>query len=76
MKIVISNSNSGEVYGEIEDATSSQISAYSNGDVIIIDEDELIVESKAIEYNNQILNVMVTKATESTDDAETEEKNE
>jgi len=76
MKIVISNSNSGEIYGEIEDATSSQISAYSNGDVIIIDEDELIVESKAIEYNNQILNVMVTKATESTDDAETEEKNE
>jgi hypothetical protein len=61
MKIVISNSNSGEVYGEIEDATSSQISAYSNGDVIIVDEEELIVESKAVEYNNNILNVMVTK---------------
>jgi hypothetical protein len=61
MKIVISNSNSGEVYGEIEDATSSQISAYSNGDVIVIDEEELIVESKAVEYNNNILNVMVSK---------------
>jgi hypothetical protein len=61
MKIVISNSNSGEVYGEINDATSSQISAYSNGDVIVIDEEELIVESKAVEYNNNILNVMVTK---------------
>jgi len=60
MKMVISNSNSGEVYEEINDATASQIAAYSNGDIIVIDEEEFVVQSKVVEHDNQILNVMVT----------------
>lgn len=64
MKIVISNCDSGEIYGEIEDATASQIAAYSNGDVIVMDDEkELIIESKAVEHKKQILNVMVSDTT-------------
>lgn len=60
MKIIISDSDSGEIYDELNEVTASQISAYSSCNVIVIDEEELVVESIVLEHDNQILNVLVT----------------
>lgn len=60
MKIVISNIDTGEVYDELDEVTSSQVAAYSHSNVVVIDEVELVVQSIVMEHNNQILNVMVT----------------
>lgn len=64
MKIVISNSDTGEIYDELNEVTASQIAAYSGCGVIVIDEDELIVESVVLEHDNQILNVLVVPSEE------------
>ena len=63
LKIVISNSKTGEVYDELTDVTSSQVAAYTGSNVLIMDEEEYIVDSVAMEHNNKILSVMVSVAT-------------
>lgn len=60
MKLIISNSETGEIYEELDDLTSSQVAAYSNSDVIVIDEEELAVESVVMEHDNQILSILVS----------------
>jgi len=61
MKIVVSDYDTGELYAEIEDATASQISAYSSSRVISMQEDEYIVNSVLLEHENQILDILVEK---------------
>jgi hypothetical protein len=59
MKIVISNTDTGEIYDELDEVTSSQVAAYSNSNVLVIDEKEYVVDSIVMEHNNQKLIIMV-----------------
>ena len=61
MKIVVSDYDTGEVYAEINEATASQIAAYSSSEIISIQEEECIVNSVFLEHENQIINILVEK---------------
>lgn len=62
MKLIISNYESGEVYEEVEDVTSTQITAYTSSDVIVVDEKEFIVRSIVTDYNSQTLSILVLES--------------
>lgn len=59
MRIIICDVNTGVLYGEIEDATASQIAAYSNSDVVVVDDKEYLVECVLSDYNLNHVEIQV-----------------
>jgi hypothetical protein len=59
MKIVILNYENGDIYEKIEDATDVQVAAYSNCDIIIIEENEFMVNTIAVNHADQALMIFV-----------------
>ena len=61
MNIEIINYDSGETYTEIGDATSSQVSAYSNSNIIRFNGEELNVVAVVTDVVNNCLEVHVSE---------------
>ena len=61
MNIELVNYDSGETYTEIDDATSSQISAYANSNVIRFNGEELNVVAVVTDVVNNCLEVHVSE---------------
>jgi len=59
MKLVISDSETGEIYETIEDATSAQMIAYMGSQIIEIDGKNFLPESVLMEHNKQVVNILV-----------------
>jgi len=62
MKIIISDVNTGYLYREIEDPTSSQVIAHMGSQVIVINNEEYVVDCSVMDNDNNVLNIMVIGA--------------
>jgi hypothetical protein len=59
MDISIRDYETEEVWVEITEASSAQVVAYSSADVINLRGKELVVEVKVMDYENNVLNILV-----------------